>query len=569
MKKTPIIATVLAACIILTVSGQKPDAENHDEAYLRNMTIFTALTKELEEHYVDSIRTSEAFKAAIDAMLSTVDPYTEYFNAEDQDKLMRMTTGGYAGIGSYIHTIGGNTYISQPIEGSPAKRAGLLPGDLIIRVDTTEARGLTSDKVSSLLKGTPGTTVRVTIERPYSAPGDSIHTYDIVREQVMERSVPWWGTLNNGETGYIRLTQFIESSAQDVREAVEALKSDPKVRNVVLDLRSNGGGLVDSAIEILGYFLPKGTEVLRTGGKSPETVRTYKTRRDPIMPDTPLVVLIDGGSASAAEIVAGALQDLDRAVLVGSRSFGKGLVQSTHTLPFSTMVKVTTAKYYMPSGRLIQALDYSRRNPDGTVARTPDSLTNVYHTRKGREVRDGGGLTPDSVIDWGTSTAVVYGLMAGQHIFDYATKYAARHDSIAPAGEFKITEEDFADFADAIDPKTFKYDKVCNDMLSNLREAAGNEGYLTPEVKATLDSLDRMLSRDLKSDLYSKRDEIEQYIEVEIAGRYHGEGGKTRQALNHDKAIDTAVRIFNTPGLYDKILATPAKEGKMVKGGKK
>lgn len=559
------LALTLAASAAITATGQQTAKENPDEAYLRNMTIFSALTKELEQNYVDSIRTSEAFKAAMGALVSTIDPYTEYFDAEDQEKLMRMTTGGYTGIGSYIHTINGNTYISQPIDGSPARLAGLKAGDMIIRVDSTDTRGLSSDKVSGLLRGTPGTTVHITVERPWSAPGDSIRTFDIVREQVIERSVPWWGTINDGKTGYIRLTQFIESSAEDMRTALEAFKKNPEVTGIVLDLRDNGGGLVDSAIEILGYFLPKGTEVLRTGGKRPETIRTYKTRREPTMPDMPLTVLIDGGSASAAEIVAGALQDLDRAVLVGSRSFGKGLVQSTHFLPFSTMAKITTAKYYMPSGRLIQALDYSRRNADGSVARTPDSLTNVYHTRIGREVRDGGGLTPDSIVKLDQSTAVVYGLIVGQHVFDYATKYAARHDSIAPDGQFRITDDDFEEFVEGIDPEKFKYDKVCNDMVSNLRDAAKGEGYLSPEVSALLDSLDGHFNRDLRSDLHSKRAEIEGYLETDIATRYYGEGGKTRQALNHDKTLDKAIEILNHPDVYRKILSAPATDGKRKK----
>ena len=532
------------------------DDRNHDAAYLRNMTIFSALTKELEQNYVDSIRTDEAFKAAIGGMLATVDPYTEFYGYEDRDNLMKMTTGSYAGIGSYIFSDGKYTYISEPIEGSPAKKAGLRPGDKILFVDTVDVAGASTEKASSLLKGTPGTGVKVTIERPYSAPGDSILTFEIVREKVAESSVPWWGVIN-GKTGYIRLTQFVETSAADVRKALEAFKQNPEVRDVVLDLRGNGGGLVDSAIEILGFFLPKDTEVLRTKGKLPGDERTYKTRRQPIMPDTPLAVLIDGGSASASEIVAGALQDLDRAVLIGSRSFGKGLVQGTRNLPYSTLLKVTTAKYYMPSGRLIQALDYSRRNADGTVARTPDSLTNVYHTRIGREVRDGGGLTPDSVIDWGNSTAVVYGLVAGRHTFDYATKYAAFHDTVASPDVFEISDEDFNDFVEGVDPSSFKYDKVCNDILKNLRDAAKNEGYLTPEVAAHMDSLDRMLNRDLKADLHAKREEIEEYLGSEIIGRYYGEAGKTRLALRRDKGVRKAEEIFDTPGLYNKILSAP------------
>lgn len=532
---------------------EEPQELSHDAEYARNMQIFTTLTRELEENYVDSIRTSEAFKAAINGMLATVDPYTQFYSYEERDNLMRLSTGAYAGIGSYVMGRDGYTYISEPIEDSPAMKAGLKPGDKILMVDSVDVKGLATDKTTSLLKGTPGTTVKILVERPYSAPGDSLLTFEIVREQVREPSVPWWGVIDD-HTGYIRLTQFVENSADDVKKAVESFKDNKEVKNLILDLRSNGGGLVDSAIEILGYFLPKGTEVLRTKGKDAAEDRTYKTRTKPLLPDMPLIVLTDGGTASAAEIVAGAIQDLDRGVLVGSRSFGKGLVQGTVPLPYSTMLKITTAKYYIPSGRLIQALDYSRRNADGSVARTPDSLTNVYYTKNHREVRDGGGLTPDSVVDWGKSSMLIYGLMAGNHIFDYATRYAATHPQIAPAGEFKITDADYEEFVNSIDANTFKYDKVCNEMLKELREAAKDEGYMTDEVAAAIDNLEKMLDHDLRTELYAKRDKVEEYLSEEIVSRYYGQAGRVRQELREDKAIKKAEEIFDTPGLYLKII---------------
>lgn len=528
-------------------------------AYQRNLAVFNALTRELEENYVDSIRTDEAFKAAIRAMLSTVDPYTEYYSYDDKEALSHLTTGTYGGIGSFIQgRPGGITIISEPIINSPALNAGLKPGDKILRVDSVNAIGLELDKTSALLKGQPGTPVTVTIERPYAAAGDSILTFTIIREKVAQPSVPWSGVVG-GDVGYIKLDQFIESSADEVHNALETFAADPAVKSIVLDLRNNGGGLVESAVNILGNFLPKGTEVLRTRGKDASNEKIYKTRHNPMMPDIPMVVLIDGGSASASEITAGALQDLDRAVLVGSRSYGKGLVQGTRPLPYSSLLKVTLAKYYIPSGRLIQALDYSRRNPDGSVARTPDSLTNVYHTAAGREVRDGGGLTPDSIVDWGTSTALVYGLVMGNHVFDYATKYVATHPAPADPVDFRLSDADFEEFANSVDASTFKYDKLCNQIIDQLRSTAESEGYLNEDVKATITQLEKQLDHDLKSDIYSKRPQIEEYITEEIASRYFPGYGRTRRELLTDKGLDKAIEILHTPGLYEKILKKSVK----------
>ena len=533
-------------------TAKEAPSESHDEAYQRNIAIFNALTRELEESYVDSIRVDEAFKAAIRGMLATVDPYTEYYSYDDKEQLARLTTGAYGGIGSMITGRGGNTYILEPIMGSPAMKAGLKPGDRITRVDSVDATGLSTDKTSALLKGQPGTEVTVTVCRPY-VETDSILTFNIIREKVSEPSVPWYGVVK-GNIGYVRLTQFVESSAADVLKALEDFKGNPDVKYIVLDLRSNGGGLVEQAVKILSYFLPKGTEVLRTRGKEASAEKIYKTQQNPVMPDIPMAVLIDGASASAAEITAGALQDLDRAVLIGSRSFGKGLVQGTRMLPYNSLLKVTQAKYYIPSGRLIQALDYSHRNPDGSVARVPDSLTNVYHTLSGREVRDGGGLTPDSIVDPGQLSPLVYSLLTGNHIFDYANRYAATHPAPENVETFTLTDADFADFAQGIDPKKVQYDKLCNNIISDLRSAAEAEGYLTPEVKAAIDSLDKSLDHDLRSDLYTKRPTIEEYITEEIAARYEPGSGRVKRELTTDKDLDKAEQIFTTPGLYKEIL---------------
>lgn len=550
MRKTRIPAIAAAAAIVL-IPAAASSQKSHDAAVARNLTTFNALVKELELNYVDTIRTDEAFKTAIGAMLSTVDPYTEYYTSEDQEALNTMTTGEYGGIGSYILERDGFTYISEPYEGSPASLAGLKAGDKILRVDTTDTSKPGVKDVTKLLKGQPGTTVRVTVQRPHVA--DSILTVDIERRKLTLPSVPYYDTI--GHTGYISLTSFMEKSPEEVRTALLEFKDNPDVHNVVLDLRGNGGGLLESAVEIVGMFVPKGTEVLRTKGRDLSTEKTYKTTKAPIMPDIPLAVLIDGGSASASEITAGALQDLDRAVLIGTRSFGKGLVQSVRPLPYDGLLKVTVAKYYIPSGRLIQALDYSHRNPDGTVARTPDSLTNVYHTAGGREVRDGGGLTPDVTVEWDRMSTLVYSLLRDHKMFDFATEYAATHPSIGDPKLFRITDEDFRRFKASVDTTDFKYDKVCAELIKSLRTTAKNEGYLDNDsASAAIDRLERLLTPELGSDIDRKRREITAEIEEEILTRYYFSRGKMIGRLRNDPGLDKAIAILSDSAELKKIL---------------
>lgn len=523
---------------------------SHDAALQRNLNIFNSLVKELEINYVDTIRTDEAFKTAIEALLSTIDPYTEYYDSDGREALTKLTTGEYGGIGSYIMEREKTAYISGPMEGSPSATAGLKSGDKILRVDTIDVIGKGSDYVTSLLRGEPETSVRVTVERPFVT--DSILTFDILRKKLQQPSVPLYTVFDN--TGYIRLTSFIDKSPAEVRTALEEFKRNPEVKNIVLDLRGNGGGLLESAVDIVGFFVPKGTEVVRTKGKEANSEKIYKTTHSPIFPDIPLAVLIDGGSASASEITAGALQDLDRGVLIGSRSFGKGLVQSTRPLPYDGLLKVTVAKYYIPSGRLIQALDYSHRNPDGSVGRTPDSLTNVFHTLHGREIRDGGGLVPDDTIDWGAPSRLVYNIVRDNWAFDYATKFAAAHPEILPAGQFEITDEIFDDFKKSIDPEKFKYDKVCEEMLKQLRETAQAEGYMNDETKEQFDALSRMLTHNLNHDLDTHREDISYYLGSEIAERYYYDKGKLQYELKGDKALKRAIELLGNPKEYKKTL---------------
>lgn len=538
-------AAILAAIITAYAAPQK----SADAALARNLTTFNAIVKELQDNYVDSIAPDRAFDAAIDALLATIDPYTEYYPAEEQDALQKMTTGEYGGIGSYLMDRDSSTYISAPMENSPAARAGIKAGDRILKVDSIDVSRKLSADVTKVLRGRPNTPVTMTLLRPYAE--DSIITVSLVREMLQQPSVPYHTVVGN--TGYILLTSFINKSPAEVKAVLEEFKGDPRVRNIVLDLRGNGGGLVESAVDILSYFLPKGTEVVRTRGRDGAAERVYKTTRSPLFPDIPVAVLIDGATASASEILAGALQDLDRGVLVGSRSFGKGLVQTTRPLPFSGVLKVTVAKYYTPSGRLIQALDYAHRNEDGSVSRIPDSLTHEYKTLHGRTIRDGGGLVPDTVIDWGKVNRLVYNVVRDNWSFDYATRFAASHPEVAAPEQFVITDSMYADFKKSIDPARFKYDRVMEEAMKQLRDIATEEGYMGDETTAAFDSLQKLLIHDLDRDLDTHRPEIEEYLGSEIMGRYYYDRGKTAYMLRNDKALRAAREILDS-GRYNSIL---------------
>lgn len=563
--KITLLSIGIAVFIIPLMFAAK--VRNDDAAIARNLDTFNSLYKELNTFYVDSINPQKSIETAISSMLDDIDPYTEYIPEKEQDNFLAITRGEYGGIGSYIMTKKDGTYISEPYEGSPAARAGLRPGDKILMIDKDSVSSWTSDKVSERLKGEANTKMHLIISRPYVKGEIGI---DITREKIQMPSVPYYG-LQRGNVGYISLTTFSEKSPAEVKDALIALKSNPAVKYIVLDLRGNGGGLLESAVQIVGLFVPKNTEVLQTRGKVKQNDKSYKTTQEPIDIKIPLAVLTDGGSASASEIVAGSLQDLDRAVIVGARSFGKGLVQTTRPLPFNGMLKVTIAKYYIPSGRLIQAIDYSHRNPDGSVARIPDSLTHVFKTIHGRDVRDGGGITPDIKIEYPKVNRLTYNIIKDNWAFDFATKYAHEHTSIPSPQEFSVTDSIYSEFKHFIRPKDFQYDKVCEDKLKELRETATAEGYMNDSTKLQFAALEKSLKHDLSHDLDIHRKEISTLLASEILKRYYYQKGQIIQDLKDDETLDKAAAMFNKPGEYEKILqpATTAQAPAKAKKKKK
>lgn len=549
-KQLAVAAAVAAMAAPMALGVPK---RGDDAAIVRNLDIFNSLYKELNTFYVDTLNPQKSIETAINAMLDDIDPYTEYFPAKKQDEIMVVSTGEYGGIGSYImQDKQKRVCISEPYEGSPAARAGLKAGDRIVKIDGKDATKWSQDKVSETLKGQANTSLSVTVVRPFVG-ADSVKTFNIVREKIKVNPVPYYGVVR-GNIGYIVLNTFNERSADAVKEALLDFKKNTQVRCVALDLRGNGGGLLESAVQIVGYFVPKGTEVLKQKGRLKQNEKTYKTTEEPIMPKMPLVVFTDGGSASASEITAGSLQDLDRAVIIGARSFGKGLVQTTRQLPFDGLLKVTIAKYYIPSGRLIQEIDYSRRNADGTFQKVPDSLTHVFSTAHGRKVRDGGGITPDIKVSYPEVNRLVYNVVRDNWAFDFASRYAAQHKSVPAAADFEVTDSLFAEFKRFIDPKKFNYDKVCEEGVANLKKVAKAEGYINDSTSAVFAKLEKLLKHDLNHDLDVNRKELSTLIADEILKRYYYQRGPIEYGLKADEALDKAAAMLAKPGEYARIL---------------
>ncbi len=517
--------------------------------------ILGSALKELQMYYVDSIDYPKILTAGIDAMLAELDPYTEFFNEEDQKDFRTMTTGEYGGIGALIMQRGDTVYIRDPYENQPAAEAGLRPGDAILSIDDESMLKKTTDVVSEKLRGQPKTSFRLKILRPTET---EPRTVEITRQKITLPAVPFYGWINDS-IAYISLESFTDKAAQEVQEALLTLRREGNMKGLVFDLRDNGGGLLDEAVKILGFFLPKGSTVVETKAKLPQWNSTYKTPAEPLDSITRIAVLVNRGSASAAEILSGALQDMDRAVIMGERSFGKGLVQSTHQLPYNTLIKFTSAKYYIPSGRCIQAIDYSHRNEDGSVGRIPDSLTHVFHTRAGREVRDGGGIRPDVELNPQKLSTLAYYLQIGNYIFDYANLYRMQHETIGDAATFSITDADYADFCESLKNKNFSYARISNKKLKELREAAQVEGY-AEVAQIELDSLEAKLGKNLDGELQTFKSEIMSLINQEIAMRYYYQRGGRQQMLLIDSLSIKAAALLADKSRYIQLLSPSAEQ---------
>lgn len=567
MKKL-LYSALLAAFALMLSAGIF--ARNTKSEINRNIAIFTALYKELQLNYIDTVDPTTTMRTAIDAMLSRIDPYTEYYGPENQEEILSVSSGEYAGIGSTLQQRDSIIIIADPRWDSPARRAGLRHGDIILAVDDIAVTPSTKlSEVSSKLRGQPGTDVKVDVRRPYVA--DSLKTVVITRGTITIDPVPYYGYVGDG-VGYIRVTTFNEKTASKFSRALRDLKADPRVSSLVIDLRDNGGGLLESAVQLVGNFVPKGTMVVETRGRDAKMHKVYKTTHAPVDTKIPLAVLINDGTASAAEILAGSLQDLDRAVIVGSQSYGKGLVQNIRPLPYDALMKITTGRYYIPSGRLIQAVVYKHDGSDGNLdgaTRIPDSLTNVFHTAAGREVRDGGGIRPDSVIAQPEMNRLMYILLSQGYIDDYANRFANTHN-FTPDSAWTLPDTVFSDFKAGIDRKAFKYDLPYDRGIDYLREAARIEGYLNDSITAQLDLLSNMLKPDLEHDLDMRRDEIFDELSAAVDNRYFSEGERLRRELGSDSELNVAKSILASPELYRNFLVPSKKVApKPASGGKK
>ncbi len=529
----------------------------------KNLDIFNALYKELDMLYVDTIDPEKVIKYGIDAMLAQTDPYTEYYE-EGDNTLKEITTGKFGGIGAAIRYYDKKDRIAivEPIENMPASEVGLKAGDIILSIDGKEmSRGNMdindfSDKVRNELKGEPGTVLILKVERPTLNGNKEIKEFKITRRTIQTPSVPYFGMVKNN-VGYIVLTDFTEKCSKDVKKALIELKNEGAT-SIILDVRGNGGGLLSEAVEIVNLFVPKGKEIVTTKGKIKQVGSVYKTSREPVDAEIPLVVLVDGGSASASEIVSGSLQDLDRAVIVGNRTFGKGLVQTLRQLPYNSSMKITTAKYYIPSGRCIQAIDYSKRNADGTIARTPDSLTNVFKTSVGREVRDGGGIRPDIEVQGDKVPNILFYLVNNNVIFDFATQYVLKHPQIGKVADFKFTDADYDEFKKFVKTQDFKYDQQTEKVLKSLKEVAQFEGYLD-DASAEFNALEKKLNHNIDRDLNTFSKIIRSTIRQEIIKRYYYTTGVIKERLKDDQDVEKGVEILNNKAEYTKLLSPKPK----------
>lgn len=549
--------------MVLAMPAWAQKEKNHDFVVAKNMDVFTSIYKNLDMMYVDTLDADEVIGNGINAMLRSLDPYTEYYPESEVKEFKNMLTGKYAGIGSvvrYNYQLG-YTVISEPYEGMPAQEAGLKKGDIILSINDSTMKGKEVSYVSDRLRGEPGTSFILKVKRPSTG---KVMKVKLTRRTIQMPFLPYYGLLGGG-IGYINFNSFTDQCAKDVRRAFIDLKKQG-AKKLVFDLRNNGGGSVSEAVSIVNMFLPKDKVVLTMKGKLQRANNEYKTTVEPIDTLMPIVVLVSGNTASAAEILSGSLQDYDRAIILGTRTYGKGLVQATMDLPYNGQMKLTTSKYYIPSGRCVQALNYKHAK-GGYVEHVPDSLTKVFYTAGGREVRDGGGVKPDVEVKPDSLPNIAYYLAGARDsnelMLNYEVDYIAKHPTIAPAKDFALTDADYEEFKARVLKADFKYDRETEKYLKDLMKLARFEGYYD-DAKPEFDALAKKLSHNVAKDLDYNKQYIKRLLENDIVAAYYYQGGAIRNSLRYDKQVKEAVRLLNTPEEYKKLLRPSEKEGEKV-----
>jgi carboxyl-terminal processing protease len=520
----------------------------NDFEIAKNVDIFVSVLKELNAKYADEINPGDLTKSAIDAMLLNLDPYTVYYPDYQLEDVRMMTTGQYGGIGALIHQSGDYVVVSEPYEGTPAQEAGLRAGDKFLKINGKSAVNKKSDEVSSFLKGEPGSTLTVEMER-YGEPKPLVFT--LKRKEIKMPNIPYFGLIDN-KTGYIKLDQFMEKSGTEVREAFNKLKADG-MNALILDLRGNGGGLLNEAVNIMNIFIDKGTVIAETKGKLQETIHKNVTQLPVLDRNIPVVVLVNESSASASEIVSGAFQDLDRGLIVGKKTFGKGLVQNIVPLSYNSSLKITISKYYIPSGRCVQNVDYFSKD---SIAQKhiPDSLARPFKTKNGRTVYDKGGIEPDMVTPDTIASNLLVALVYNSLIFDFATQYRQKYDVIGSAQDFKVDDKLYEDFIHFLKDKQYSYNSETENLLKELKEAAVREKYFSA-VEPLYNEMKNKIEADKKSDLMKYKDEIKQYLASEIVARYYYQKGRIINNLMNDPDISMARNLLSDKASYNKILS--------------
>ncbi|MEZ5070029.1 MAG: S41 family peptidase [Bacteroidales bacterium] len=547
--KTKKILLIAGVVLVTGLSLGLSRLDNKDLALVKNLDIYYTLFRELNMFYVDETDPEELVNTSINSMLSSLDPYTTYIPESDMDDFQFQTTGEYGGIGSLIRQSEGHTMIAEPYANFPAAKAGIRAGDWLLEVDGAATENLSIEEVSERLKGKPGTELNLTIQRIGQ---EEPLRFRLVREKISIPNVPYFGMVDE-HTGYIRISNFTTGAGKEVEQALKTLKAEESMTGLILDLRSNPGGLLIEAVRMCNLFVDKGELIVQTKGKVKQWDSQYVTQQDAVDTQIPLVVLTNRGSASASEIVCGALQDLDRAVIVGQRTFGKGLVQTTRPLKYNAQLKVTTAKYYIPSGRCIQALDYTHRNEDGSVGVIPDSLISSYETRNGRVVYDGGGIQPDFEVVPDMLAEITVQLYAQDHFFQYANLYRSKHESIGSPEDFRLSDEEYQEFIRYVEARDFDFKTASEQAFEALVATAKREKYYDLAEEEFL-SLEHNLAHNNLKDLETFRTEIAQILTEEIVNRYYHQEGRIRAQIQDDIQLDKAREVLNEPALVKKVL---------------